>query len=290
MMPRLMEIKDLRVAISAPVDDNLYSLLVSQLCVNESGIKSVGVIILKVWSIKRIISESRRLGITIIRKIWEKYFLRNANKIYGEKKIIIESFINEVGLETTSHKKLCNKYKIPFLKVNNPNDKDAVEFLRKQRPDIILSIGSYILQKPFLEIPSIGVFNVHMGILPEYRGIGVTEWPIIEGRLKDVGLGITLHFMERGVDTGQIIIKKRIPLNISNNIYNLESKYLVEMVNLMVSGVKMARDGDLVSTPQRKQDGRQYFALHKRMKIIVEKKLESMQRCTSEYETEFGHI
>ena len=268
-----MGIKDLRVAISAPVDDNLYSLLVSQLCVNESGIKSVGVIILKVWSIKRIISEFKRLGITLIIKIWEKYFLRDTNKIYGEKRIIIESLINKVGLEAKSHKKLTNKYKIPFLKVNNPNDKDALEFLRKQSPDIILSIGSHILKKPFLEIPSIGVFNVHMGILPEYRGIGVTEWPIIERRLKDVGLGITLHIMERGVDTGPIIIKRRIPVDSSDTINKLESKYLPEMVDLMISGVRMAKDQDLQLTPQRIKDGRQYFSLHKRMKSLVNKRL-----------------
>ena len=83
--------------------------------------------------------------------------------------------------------------------------------------------------------------------------------------------------MERGVDTGPIIIKKRIPINRGDNIYNLESKYLQEMVTLMVSGVKMARDGILESIPQRKEDGRQYFALHKRMKIIVKKKMANMQ-------------
>ena len=67
--------RDLRIAISAPINDNLYSLLVSQLCIKEVGIKIVGVITLKIWSIKRLIDESRRLGFMLIRKIWEKYFL-----------------------------------------------------------------------------------------------------------------------------------------------------------------------------------------------------------------------
>ena len=258
------------------MDDNLYSLLISQLCIKEPGVQIVGVIILKVWSVRRIFLEFRRLGVTLFRKVLEKYIFQDSNKTYEEDQVL-GSFINKVGLEFKSHRKICNNNEIPYLIVKDPNDKNSIEFLRKQKPEIILSIGSHILRKPFLVIPPKGVFNVHKGILPEYRGIGGTEWPIIEGRLEDVGLGITLHIMERGIDTGPVILKRRIPIDNCNTINKVESKYLPEMVDLMISGVRMARDNNIKLTPQKKQDGRQYFSLHKRMKSLVAKKLGDIQ-------------
>jgi methionyl-tRNA formyltransferase len=117
--------------------------------------------------------------------------------------------------------------------------------------------------------------------LPEFRGIGVTEWPLIENRINDVGLGVTLHFMDSGVDTGPIVIRKRININECDSISDLESKYLKEMVSLMISGVKMVRDEEICLLPQNNGEvdrGRQYFATHRRMKAIAEKRILSLSK------------
>jgi methionyl-tRNA formyltransferase len=133
---------------------------------------------------------------------------------------------------------------------------------------------STIIKKGFLNTPKIGVFNVHMGILPKYRGIGVTEWPILEASESAAPLlGVTLHIMDTGVDSGPIIEEKRIMLDSGDEIHDLDQKYLPEMVRLMISGVKKARDGILELTQQKSEDGKQYFMLHDRMKEIASKKI-----------------
>ena len=268
---------ELKVAISSPVDDNLYSLLVSQLCIDEEGVTVCGIISLKVFSIKRIRSEYKRLGRSLFVKIMNRLSTKTSkrNSTAQEKHLLI----SKVGLSEKSIKGFSYKYKIPYLKVNSPNNQDAIEFLKNQNPDLILSIGSNIIREKFLEIPNIGVLNVHMGILPEYRGIGVTEWPIIENRVHDVGLGITLHFMDSGVDTGPIVDTKKINIHNYNSLDELESKYLNEMVNLMIKGVKMARDNELLSKPQKKDRidrGKQYFSTHQRMRLLAENKFKSL--------------
>ena len=122
--------------------------------------------------------------------------------------------------------------------------------------NLIVSIGSVILKEEFIDIPSIGILNVHMGILPEYRGIGVTEWPIIEAEsLQQIKLGITLHFIEKGVDTGPIILKKPISLKQDDSASDLDMRYLPEMVKLMVSGITLVRDEDLNSIKQERTIG-----------------------------------
>ena len=72
-----------------------------------------------------------------------------------------------------------------------------------------------------------------------------------------------------------ILKNKGINANNCFSINNLESKYLKEMVNLMITGVRMARDGKICSIPQKNNlkfsKGKQYFATHKRMRLMAEK-------------------
>lgn len=271
---------DIRVAISTPIDDNLYSLLVSHLCIKEPGVTICGIISLKVISLQRIRSEYRRIGTSLITKVLRKIsVVGNKNR---SNNIHEQELIKKVDLRDSSLKGLSKKNRIPFLRVSDPNNSETIEFLKKQSPDLILSIGSIIMRKPFLEIPSIGVLNVHMGILPKYRGVGVTEWPIIENRSLDKELGITLHFMDTGVDTGPILKSKLINASNCFSIDNLESKYLYEMVNLMLTGVKMARDRKICSISQKNNmrfsKGKQYYATHQRMRFMAEKIIKSFSK------------
>jgi methionyl-tRNA formyltransferase len=267
---------NLRVAISAPIDSNLYSLLVTQGCLKLDNVEIVGVIVLKTFSIKRVWSEYLRLRKKIFRKIFYKYLNENASLHSKIQENSVKYLTTNFGLAHNSMKKLTGSNNIAFLKVDSPNCKSALEFLKKNKPDIVLSIGSSIVKKPFLQIPKNGVFNVHMGILPEYRGIGVTEWPIIENTLKDIGLGVTLHLMESGVDTGPVLIKKYITLKKCENLAALESKYLKEMVNLMIMGVQKLRDKELKPIPQKIAEGKQYFETHKRMNMLAEQRISNI--------------
>ena len=266
--------KDLKVVISSPIDSNLYSLLVNHLCLKEHGIFICGIITLKTLSLKRIKSEYKRIGRSLFVKILNKFFVSNPNKnllsMSSNSKIAYED------LKFNSLKAMADKYCVPYIKVDDLNSNKTVDFLIKNKPDLILSIGSTIIKKPILEVPTIGVLNVHMGILPEYRGMGVTEWPLIENRVNEIGLGVTLHLMDSNVDTGPIIKKKYINIDGFTSLDDIESRYLDEMVNLMIEGVKMARDKKLSSEPQKNNDidsGRQYYSAHRRMRIIAEKRL-----------------
>jgi methionyl-tRNA formyltransferase len=264
---------NLRVAISAPIDSNLYSLLVTQGCIKLENVEIVGVIALKTFTIERAWYEYTRFGKKIFRKIFNKYFNANASLQSNIQNKAGEYLSMDLGLVHKTLKKLTGSNNIPFLKVESPNCKSSLEFLKKHSPDIILSIGSFIVEKPFLQIPKNGVFNVHMGILPEYRGIGVTEWPIIENTLKEIGLGVTLHLMERSVDTGPVLMKRYISLTKGDTLVSLEAKYLKEMVNLMILGVQMLRDKELKTVPQKKSEGKQYFETHKRMNKLAQQQL-----------------
>ena len=121
--------------------------------------------------------------------------------------------------------------------------------------------------------------NVHLGILPKYRGMGVTEWPVIESTsFQSINTGITLHFIHKGVDTGPIISRKFIPFRKGDTFDTLEERYLPEMVKLMIEGVIIVKNGELNYETQESHQGKQYFALHPRMRKFAEKKLMELMR------------
>ncbi len=58
-------------------------------------------------------------------------------------------------------------------------------------------------------MPKIGVLNAHGGILPEYRGMNVMEWSLLQGDQ----IGVTVHFIDSKIDTGQICFVNKVPVS-----------------------------------------------------------------------------
>lgn len=97
-----------------------------------------------------------------------------------------------------------------------------VEQLRALHPDFIL-VWSYsmILPKTVIEVPRYGALNMHGGILPEYRGGHVLQWAIINGEKET---GITLHYMDEGIDTGPVVAESRFPIEWSDDAASVREK------------------------------------------------------------------
>ena len=87
---------------------------------------------------------------------------------------------------------------------------ELVDEIRAMHPDAILSIFfQQILKRPILEAARLGCFNVHFAPLPRYRGFYPQMHAIINGEAVH---GVTMHFMDEGIDTGDIVIQKSLPV------------------------------------------------------------------------------
>ena len=105
-----------------------------------------------------------------------------------------------------------------------------VEELNRIAPDFIL-VWSYsmILPEAIIEVPKYGCLNVHMGLLPEYRGANGIQRALINGESKT---GVTLHYMDSGVDTGTMVTRGDYPISNEDDIVSLmiKSKYAGELL------------------------------------------------------------
>jgi formyl transferase-like protein len=91
---------------------------------------------------------------------------------------------------------------IPVLHTSSPNTDEAVAFIRRNQPDIMLARCKTLLQESVFSIPSRGTFVMHPGICPEYRNAHGCFWALANGDTERVGM--TLLRIDKGVDTGAV--------------------------------------------------------------------------------------
>jgi methionyl-tRNA formyltransferase len=156
----------------------------------------------------------------------------------------------------------------------------VVDGLRHSKPDLVVFTGGGLIRQAVLDNSGQGVVNCHMGVLPHYRGMDVVEWPILEGHFDRVG--ITVHFMDKGVDTGDILQVRQIPLQLSETIHDLRNRMEPIMCQALVDTCDHFLEGELVRRPQEIKAGKQYFKMHPQLQELCSTRLVSYQTKTKE--------
>ena len=121
-------------------------------------------------------------------------------------------------------KVICEKQNIEFHRIKDINSEKNEYLIRKLKPDLI-SVCHFqkILKKNIIQIPLYGCINLHPSLLPNYRGLSPQHWPIING---DIETGITVHFVDEGIDTGDIILQHKILIDPDIYVSDLQLKML----------------------------------------------------------------
>lgn len=132
------------------------------------------------------------------------------------------------------------------------NEPDTFNAVRSLKPEIGISVlFGYILKPEFLELMPAGCVNIHPAFLPYNRGAYPDVWSIIEG----TPAGVTLHYMDSGVDTGKIITQREVPVEPVDTGESLYKKLELETVSLFKDTWPLIRSGRTVSTRQQIQAG-----------------------------------
>jgi len=135
------------------------------------------------------------------------------------------------------------------------------EFLRtveRLSPDVyIVDSYSMLIPKDFLDLPTIGAFNIHPGKLPVYRGAHVLNWALINGESE---ITVTVHRMTEIFDSGDVILEKSFKvsfLDTISTVFDKVSQVSGELVKLLVSSIL---NGILEGVAQNEQFARHYRA------------------------------
>lgn len=99
------------------------------------------------------------------------------------------------------------------------------------------------------------LYNIHFSLLPAYKGVYMSAWPILNG---EKFAGVTLHVIEAGIDTGDIIAQKKFKLSSKETCYSLYLKFIDYGTALMVKHIDSLISGRLKSHPQSSNDSTYY--------------------------------
>ena len=105
---------------------------------------------------------------------------------------------------------------IPTFDIKTPNSKKFIEEVRKLAPDVIINQSQNIIKKELLNLPAKGVLNRHNALLPKNRGRLTPFWVLYK---KEPETGVSIHYVEEGLDSGDIVVQERfaVPPNASFN-------------------------------------------------------------------------
>ncbi|MBT3922747.1 MAG: methionyl-tRNA formyltransferase [Nitrospina sp.] len=139
-------------------------------------------------------------------------------------------------------------FNLPILQPKTVNDPEFIGSLQKNQPDIIIVIAfGQILSENFLKIPKQFCINLHSSLLPKYRGAAPIHRSILNG---DTRTGVTSMIMDKGMDTGDILLMKETPIHESDNAQTLHDN-LSEMGGVLVlETLKRLEENTLLPTPQ----------------------------------------
>ena len=146
-------------------------------------------------------------------------------------------------------KALAEKSGIPSFRPNLMKDPQVYKDYVKLRPDLaILAFVTNIIPEKLLTIPSFGTICYHPSILPRHRGASGINWAIIQG---DTRTGLTILWVDKGIDTGPILLQKEVEIGPDETTGSLYFKTLFPMgIDAIVEAVGLIKKGKAPRIPQ----------------------------------------
>ncbi len=164
---------------------------------------------------------------------------------------------------------IADELGIPTIQPRRVRDDESMDALRRFAPDLIV-VAAYgqILRPELLQLPPLGCINIHGSLLPRWRGAAPIQASILAG---DAETGITIMLMDEGIDTGDMLSKRALPITDDDTAGTLFDKLAPLGAELLVETLPKYLSGELKPQPQpeegatytkmlRKEDGRLDFS------------------------------
>jgi methionyl-tRNA formyltransferase len=150
--------------------------------------------------------------------------------------------------QPTAVKEKALELELEVYQPDNVNSAESIEKMKKLNPDfIVVAAYGQILRKQILDMPEYGCINVHASLLPKYRGAAPINWAIINGEKET---GITIMEMAEGLDTGDMILSKKIPIDEEDDSQIVHDKLALLGSELIVEALEGIKDNKLTKVPQ----------------------------------------
>jgi folate-dependent phosphoribosylglycinamide formyltransferase PurN len=130
-----------------------------------------------------------------------------------------------------------------IIEVKSVNDHSVNELIASIAPDVVVLNGTRIVSKKLLSAIKCPVINMHTGITPGYRGVHGAYWALAQNDLENCG--VTVHLVDAGVDTGEVLYQARIVPDDKDNFTTYPVKQLTAGIPLLLQAINDALENQL---------------------------------------------
>lgn len=152
-----------------------------------------------------------------------------------------------LNLQQSPVKKYALEHAIPVLQPEKLKDPVFLEELKRVNADLQVVVAFRMLPEQVWNMPPLGTINVHASLLPQYRGAAPINWAIINGETET---GVTTFQLKHEIDTGNILLQRRVPIADEETAGSLHDKLMAEGATLLVKTIQDLAHHNLRATPQ----------------------------------------
>jgi methionyl-tRNA formyltransferase len=145
---------------------------------------------------------------------------------------------------------------VNVISSRNINSHEVAETVRGLNPDVMVVFGTRLLKLPLIDAADT-IVNIHTGLSPYYRGGHSTFFALYNNEPEYVG--VTIHYIEPGIDSGNIILSGRPEIEATDDLYTLECKVIVLGTQLMLEALRRISEGTVEGVAQW-TDGKLYYS------------------------------
>lgn len=154
-------------------------------------------------------------------------------------------------------KNIAEKNNIKSYVEKNINSGDFINLCNNFNIDLGVSMSfNQIIKKKLRDTSKNGFINCHAGKLPNYRGRNILNWALING---ESDIGITAHYIDDGIDTGDIILQETIPIEDNDDYRTLLNKAICKCPDVLIKAILKVKDGNINVKKQSHING-SYFS------------------------------
>ncbi|UUW09348.1 methionyl-tRNA formyltransferase [Flavobacterium plurextorum] len=136
---------------------------------------------------------------------------------------------------------------LTLLQPTNLKDESFLAELKALNANLQIVVAFRMLPKVVWEMPSLGTFNLHASLLPNYRGAAPINWAIINGETKT---GVTTFFIDDKIDTGAMILNSEIAIEPEENAGQLHDRLMLLGSQTVIDTLKVIENGNVTTTIQ----------------------------------------
>lgn len=176
--------------------------------------------------------------------------VESLKRILKDKNISINFICLRYNSEDQDIKKIAKNNKIDCFTHKDINSYDFLKRIKKYKSDLFVSMSfDQIFKENIINLPKYNIINCHAGKLPFYRGRNVLNWVLINDENE---FGITVHYVDKGIDTGDIILQESYKITDDDTYATLLKRSYQHCSNLLIKAINKIRNNNIRPIKQEK--------------------------------------